>query len=77
MDEKLFELLVEIKGEVGEIKGLVAAATIAAAASNSRIEKIETRTADLESKRNWAIGAAAGVGATFGLVPHLLTFLHP
>jgi hypothetical protein len=84
MDDKVIELLVEIKGEVGEVKGLLAAAAGAAVIVNDRINraadnmgKVEGRVSKLEQSKYWLLGWSAGVAAIFGLVPQLFALLRP
>ena len=81
---EIITLLVEIKGEVGEVKGLLAASAGAAKIVNSRLDRasdtvdaVEARVSKLEQYRYWLLGASASVAAIFGLLPHLINFLHP
>lgn len=58
------EILLQIKEDIGELKGFVKSYAVAQEAQGKRITKVETKVADVD-KRIYGVLAAAGVTGAF------------
>jgi hypothetical protein len=63
---KIMEMLLQIKGDVGEIKGQVGAFIKQMETHDNRTTELEVRTRKVEGRQHWYSGAGAVLGAILG-----------
>lgn len=65
-NDKLMEMLLDIKGDVGEIKGQGATFIKQMEVADNRATALEGRVRSVEGKQWWLAGAGSAVGALAG-----------